>query len=239
MSKELKSLAFAFGVAALPFVAPAADLDDIVNILGKAGKIADSVSNSKQGSSSSFSSSATAAASPSVKDLAVATGFSEGTPSGTASSFPLSTKRVYVCFTPVNMDSGVSVQAIWHYSENGTMVKICEVSSKISGSAKAEFHLEPGAGAWPAGDYRVDLAVNGVTLGSSSFKMDPAAAVAAPVAAPAATTAAQSSQAPQPWDSAAQPQTQSQVQPQASQPSQDKGAAKPASTKALDDFFGN
>ncbi len=245
MGIEFKRLLLAQALAFAPLASQAAGLDDVVDVLDKVGKIADAIAPAKTDGSKAASPAADSKANVGAKDIVVASGFVNGAPSGVASSFLPTVKRVYVCYTPVNMEQGALVQALWHHAGNGSMDRICSVSSTVSGSAKAEFHLEIGSGVWPSGAYRVDLVANGAVLGSASFTIDPN--LASSSATGGVFTPAQASPAPQPkseaapagWEApAAKPQA-APVQAQETQPSQDKGAKKTESTKALDDFFSN
>ena len=112
---------------------------------------------------------------PSVKSVVMATGFTDGIPSGVATSFPPDTKRVYACYSSAGAVGNVQLQADWYYGKDGSLAKITSSSNAMAKSGSVgEFHLEVASGKLPVGSYKVELLVQGKVIGGTSFKVDEA-----------------------------------------------------------------
>jgi hypothetical protein len=65
-----------------------------------------------------------------------------------------------------------TVLAKWSFTKDGKTVPVKEESATINatGPATTEFHISKPDG-WPAGDYQVEILVNGKTAATKSFKV--------------------------------------------------------------------
>jgi hypothetical protein len=65
-----------------------------------------------------------------------------------------------------------TVLAKWSFSKDGKTVPVTEESATINatGPATTEFHISKPDG-WPAGDYQVEILVNGKTAATKSFRV--------------------------------------------------------------------
>jgi hypothetical protein len=65
-----------------------------------------------------------------------------------------------------------TVLAKWSFSKDGKTVPVKEESATINatGPATTEFHISKPDG-WPAGDYQVEILVNGKTAATKSFRV--------------------------------------------------------------------
>lgn len=74
---------------------------------------------------------------------------------------------VYVSVRTSGVSAGTRLTARWTY-EGGQVVD--ETSETISTDGVTEFHISKPDG-WPAGNYRVDILVNGVSKASKNFQV--------------------------------------------------------------------
>jgi hypothetical protein len=76
---------------------------------------------------------------------------------------------IYVSVGTEGSSPGASLAAHWTY-QDGQVVKHDETSVAPSGPAHTEFHISKPSG-WPAGDYKVEVLLNGASAGTKSFKV--------------------------------------------------------------------
>jgi|KBSSwiStaDraftv2_1062776.scaffolds.fasta_scaffold03598_14 hypothetical protein len=79
------------------------------------------------------------------------------------------TDTIYVSVGTEGSSSGTTLAAHWTY-QDGQVVKHDEASVAPSGAAHTEFHISKPSG-WPAGDYKVEVMLNGASAGTKSFKV--------------------------------------------------------------------
>jgi hypothetical protein len=77
---------------------------------------------------------------------------------------------IYVSITTEGASPGASLGAHWTY-QDGQMVKHDETRIAPTGRASTEFHVSK-PGGWPAGEYKVEVLLDGVAAGSRSFKVE-------------------------------------------------------------------
>ena len=77
---------------------------------------------------------------------------------------------IYVSIATDGSTSGARLAAHWTY-QDGQVVKHDELSVAPSGRAYTEFHIvKPGG--WPAGDYKVEVTLDGAPAGAKSFRVE-------------------------------------------------------------------
>jgi hypothetical protein len=79
------------------------------------------------------------------------------------------TDTIYVSVATEGSSPGATLAAHWTY-QDGQVVKHDETSVAPSGSAHTEFHISKPSG-WPAGDYKVEVMLDGASAGTKSFKV--------------------------------------------------------------------
>jgi len=76
---------------------------------------------------------------------------------------------IYVSITTEGSSPGARLAAHWTY-QDGQMVNHEEKSIAPTGTAVTEFHIvKPGG--WPAGDYKVEVMLDGASAGTKSFSV--------------------------------------------------------------------
>jgi hypothetical protein len=80
------------------------------------------------------------------------------------------TDTIYVSVVTEGSSPGAKLSAHWAY-QDGQVVKHDEVSVAPTGKAYTEFHIAK-TGGWPAGDYKVEVMLDGASAGSKSFKVE-------------------------------------------------------------------
>ena len=79
------------------------------------------------------------------------------------------TDTIYVSIATEGTSPGAVLAAHWTYKD-GVLVKHDETTIAPTGNAQTEFHIvKPGG--WPAGDYKVEVMLDGASTGSKSFKV--------------------------------------------------------------------
>jgi hypothetical protein len=63
-----------------------------------------------------------------------------------------------------------TLKATWTYLQGGQTAIVNEESQTISGPATTEFHISK-PGGWPAGDYQVEVFLDGSSIGTKRFKV--------------------------------------------------------------------
>jgi hypothetical protein len=76
---------------------------------------------------------------------------------------------IYVSVETEGTSPGARLAAHWTY-QDGQVVKHDETSIAPSGRAATEFHISK-PGGWPAGDYKVEVMLDGASVGTKSFKV--------------------------------------------------------------------
>lgn len=79
------------------------------------------------------------------------------------------TDTIYVSITTEGSSPGARLAAHWTY-QDGQVVKHDELSIAPTGKASTEFHIAKPEG-WPAGDYKVEVMLEGASAGTKSFKV--------------------------------------------------------------------
>ncbi len=82
------------------------------------------------------------------------------------------TDTIHVSVKTEGAAQGARLQTRWYYND-----KVVEESSEMispTGPAVTEFHLSKPDG-WPVGNYKIEVLLNGVSAGSKSFEVKPAA----------------------------------------------------------------
>jgi len=77
------------------------------------------------------------------------------------------TDTIYVSVTTEGSSPGARITAHWTY-QDGQVVKHDEVSIAPTGKASTEFHIAK-PGGWPAGDYKVEVMLDGASAATKSF----------------------------------------------------------------------
>jgi hypothetical protein len=77
---------------------------------------------------------------------------------------------IYVSVTTEGASPGARLAAHWTY-QDGQVVKHDETTLAPTGRAYTEFHIAKPAG-WPAGEYKVEVMLDGVPAGTKSFKVE-------------------------------------------------------------------
>ena len=78
---------------------------------------------------------------------------------------------IYVSVATEGAAPSKTITAKWTY-EDGQVVKQGSESIAPSGPAATEFHIAKPSG-WPAGKYKVEIAVDGASAGSKDFEVKP------------------------------------------------------------------
>jgi hypothetical protein len=78
---------------------------------------------------------------------------------------------IYVSVATEGAAPSKTITAKWSF-EDGQVVKEGSESIAPTGPAVTEFHISK-PGGWPAGKYRVDIAVDGAAAGSKEFEVKP------------------------------------------------------------------
>jgi hypothetical protein len=76
---------------------------------------------------------------------------------------------IYVSIATEGSSAGVRLAAHWTY-QDGQTVKHDEQSIAPTAMANTEFHIAK-PGGWPAGDYKVEVMLDGASAGARSFKV--------------------------------------------------------------------
>ena len=79
------------------------------------------------------------------------------------------TDTIYVSIATEGTSPGAVLAAHWTYKD-GVLVKHDETTIAPTGKAQTEFHIAK-PGGWPAGDYKVEVMLDGASAGSKSFKV--------------------------------------------------------------------
>ncbi|HEU4698820.1 MAG TPA: hypothetical protein VFS40_06560 [Gemmatimonadales bacterium] len=124
------------------------------------------------GSSAPPSTSATTPAAPAstvhVKDveLGSAIGADKKVTKKTDSFRP--TETIYASVETEGSASDATLRAVWTYGKNGQVVHEETRTVAPTGPATTEFHVAKPSG-WPKGDYKVEIFLDGQSVGSESF----------------------------------------------------------------------
>ena len=78
-------------------------------------------------------------------------------------------ETIYLSITTEGSSPSARITADWTY-QDGQAVKHDEVVIAPAGTAYTEFHIAK-PGGWPAGDYKVEVMLNGASAGSKTFKV--------------------------------------------------------------------
>lgn len=104
----------------------------------------------------------------SISDVAMAEEVNDqDQPVEVVSEFTSDTSKIYVTMELSNAPSDTEIKAEWYYVDNNT--EIDSYSTTAEGSGPVVFYLTKPNDGWPAGDYRVDIILDGEKVSSKNF----------------------------------------------------------------------
>jgi hypothetical protein len=77
---------------------------------------------------------------------------------------------VYVRVKTDGASAGATLAAKWTYQDGQTVEESSQTISPTGGEAVHEFHIQK-ATAWPTGNYKVEIMLDGVSAGSKEFEI--------------------------------------------------------------------
>lgn len=78
------------------------------------------------------------------------------------------TDTIYVVVTTDGASAGAKLDAKWTYQGKQTVNESSEIIAPAGGTNRTEFHIQK-ATAWPKGNYKVEIMLDGTSTGSKDF----------------------------------------------------------------------
>lgn len=107
---------------------------------------------------------------PSIADVVLAKGFDAAWNAVGPTTTFASKDRINALVKTANAVPGNIVVATWWYLKTNQVVKSDTIALREAGANNTQFFIERAKG-WPAGDYRVDVTLNGGAPRSAAFQV--------------------------------------------------------------------
>jgi hypothetical protein len=105
---------------------------------------------------------------PAIADVVLAKGFDAGWNAVNPTTTFKPTDRINALVKTIDAVPGNKVAATWWYLKTNQLIKSDTLALVQTGANNTEFFIERAKG-WPAGDYRLDVALNGGVPRSATF----------------------------------------------------------------------
>jgi hypothetical protein len=107
---------------------------------------------------------------PSVTAVTMTRGIDANNNATNATSTFASNDTIYALADVNNTNIGTPVEARWYHATSNQQINTNTVSTTSAGAHKVPFFIAR-PDAWPSGDYRVEILINGQVMNSQTFKV--------------------------------------------------------------------